>query len=124
MYWDVNNLYGWAITQYLLYDDFERMSEKEISEINFDLVSGDSNERYILEVDLEYPDDLHNLHNDYPLAPEKFKVSDDMLSNYCLSIAKEYGIRVGKVNKFIPNLKSKKIILYIIEIFSCINTSK
>ena len=115
---------GWTITQYLPYDDFEWMSEKEISEINFDLVSGDSNEGYILEVDLGYPDDLHNLHNDYPLAPEKLKVSDDMLSNYCLSTAKEYGIRVGEVNKLISNLKSKKIIFYIIEIFSCINISE
>ena len=108
MYWDVNNLYGWAMTQYLPYDDFKWMSEEEISEINFDLVSGDSNEGYILEVDLEYPSDLHDLHSDYPLAPEKSKVSDDVLSNYCLGIAKKYGIRVGEVNKLIPNLKSKK----------------
>ena len=117
---------GWAITQYLPYDDFEWMSEKEISEINFDSVSGNNNEGYILEVDLEYPDDLHNLHNDYPLAPDQLSVSyplvsDDMLSNYCLSIAKEYGIRVGEVNKLIPNLKSKNIILNIREVFSCIN---
>ena len=88
MYWDVNNPYGWAVTQYLLYDDFEWMSEEDISEINLDLVRGDSNEGYILEVDLEYPDDLHDLHSDYPLAPAKLKVSDDMLSNYCLGIAK------------------------------------
>ena len=47
----------------------------------------------------------------FPLAPEKIKVSDDMLSNYCLSITKEYGIRVGEVNKLIPNVKSKKIII-------------
>ena len=84
------------------------MSEKEISEINFHLVSGDSNEGYILEIDLEYPSDLHNSHSDYPLAPENLKVSDDMLSSYCLSIAKEYGIRVGEVNKLIPNLKKKE----------------
>ena len=61
-----------------------------------------------MEVDLEYPSDLHNLHSDYLLAPEKLKVSDDMLSSYCLSITKEYEIRVGEVNKLIPNLKSKK----------------
>ena len=124
MYWDVNNLHGWAMTQYLLYNDFEWMGEEKISEINFDLVSEDSNEGYILEVDLEYPDDLHDLHSDYPLAPEKLKVSDDMLSSYCLSIAKEYGIRVGEFNKLIPNLKNKKIMLYIIEFFSCINLSE
>ena len=108
MYWDVNNLYGWAMTQYLLYNDFEWMSEEEISEIDFDLVNEDSNEGYILEVDLEYPDDLHDLYSDYPLATEKLKVSDDMLSSYCLSIAKEHGIRVGDVNKLIPNLKKKE----------------
>ena len=108
MYWDVNNLYGWVMTQYLPYDNFEWMSQKEISEINFDLVSEDSNEGYILEVDLEYPSDLHDLHSDYPLAPEKLKASDDMLSNYCLGIAKEYGIRVGEVNKLIPNLKKNE----------------
>ena len=108
MYWDVNNLYGWAMNQYLPYYNFEWMSEKEIIEINFDLVSGDSNKGYILEVDLEYSSDLHHLHNDYPLAPEKLKVSDDMLSNYCLGIAKEHGIRVDEVNKSIPNLKKKE----------------
>ena len=108
MYGDVNNLYGWAMTQYLPYDDFEWMTEEEISEINFDLVSGYSNGGYILEVDLEYPSDLHNLHNDHPLAPEKLKVSDDMLSSYCLGIAKEYEIKVGEVNKLIPNLKNKE----------------
>ena len=38
---------------------------------------------YFLEVDLEYPDELHELHNDYPLAPEKLAVSSNMLSKYC-----------------------------------------
>ena len=38
---------------------------------------------YLLEVDLEYPDELHKLQNDYPLAPEKLAVSSDMLSKYC-----------------------------------------
>ena len=45
---------------------------------------------YILEVDLEYPDKLHVLHNDYPLAPEKLSIPYDMLSDYCKKIADEY----------------------------------
>ena len=40
---------------------------------------------YILEVDLEYHKELHELHNDYPLAPEKLTVTNDILSNYCKS---------------------------------------
>ena len=36
----------------------------------------------MLEVDLKYPDKLHELHNDYPLAPEKLAVSNNMLSKY------------------------------------------
>ena len=62
----------------------------------------------ILEVDLEYPKELHNLHNDYPLASEKVKVSRDMLSNYCKSIADKYNISTGLVHKLIPTLNNKE----------------
>ena len=47
------------------------------------------NDGYILEVDLEYPDKLHDFHNDYSLAPEKLEISNDMLSKYCSDIAKK-----------------------------------
>ena len=69
---------------------------------------------YILKVDLEYPSELHELHNDYPLAPEKFEISQNMLSNYCFNIASEYGIKIGGVNKLVPNLgnKSKYVVNY------------
>ena len=51
---------------------------------------------------------MHRLHNDYPLAPEKFAVSSDMLSRYCRGIADKYHIKVGDVKKLIPNLGNKK----------------
>ena len=54
---------------------------------------------YLLELDLEYSDKLHKLHNDYPLAPEKLTVSSDVLSKYCKKIADEYKIKVGDVKK-------------------------
>ena len=60
-----------------------------------------------IEVDLEYPHKLHELHNDYPLAPEKLPVSGYMLSNYCKRIPDKYEIKVGDVKKIIPNLGNK-----------------
>ena len=62
---------------------------------------------YILEVDFEYSDELHNSHNDYPLAPEKLAVFYKMLLDYCKEIADKYGIRVSDVKKLIPNLGNK-----------------
>ena len=52
----------------------------------------------------KYPKELHELHNDYPLAPEKLTVTNDILSNYCKSIADTYEIKVGNIKKLISNL--------------------
>ena len=62
---------------------------------------------YILEVDLEYPDELHYLHNDFPLAQEKFALPYGMLPDYCNKIADKYGIKVGNIKKLIPTLGDK-----------------
>ena len=57
---------------------------------------------------------MHDLHNDYPLALEKVEISHNMLSIYCFSIENEYGIKIGGVNKLVPNLgnKSKYVVHY------------
>ena len=83
-YLDANNLYGWAMCNPLPVRNFEWMSDSELKDWK--------NYSSVLEVDLEYPEDLHDLHNDYPLAPERLKI--------------------GGVEKLIPNLcnKSKYII--------------
>ena len=62
---------------------------------------------YILEVDLEYPDELHKLQNEYPLAPEKHAIPYDMVSDSCKKIADEYGIKLGDVKQLVPNLGGK-----------------
>ena len=62
----------------------------------------------IYEVDLEYPDELHHLHNDYPWAAEKIKVTDEMLSDYCKRIKNKYNISSGNVHKLIPTLNDKE----------------
>ena len=98
MYWDANNLYGWTTNQPLPYCDFKFLTKKEIDGILFK-INENSPIGFILEVDLEYCKELHNSHNDYPLAPERLKISLDMLSKYCSDIANNYGIKVGGVNK-------------------------
>ena len=45
---------------------------------------------YILEVDLRYCKELHNIHSDYPLCPEHFSVNYEMLSNYSKNIVHWY----------------------------------
>ena len=79
-YLDANNLYGWAISKSLPTHGFKWMNVNELE--TWELHS------CILEVDLEYPKSCHNLHSDYPLAPEQ--------------------IEVNKVDKLIPNLWNKK----------------
>ena len=108
MYLDANNLYGWAMSQYLPTGNFKWMTDKEISKMNLGKYKADSKEGLILEVYLEYPKELYNLHNDYPIAPEKVKVLNDMLSAYCKKITKKYNISTGLVRKLIPTLREKK----------------
>ena len=70
LYLDANNLYGWAMSQYLPYSRYKWLGKKEISYFCLNFISENSSVGYILEVDLDNPSEFHDLHNDYPLAPE------------------------------------------------------
>ena len=105
-YLDANNLYGWAMSQKLPTGDFTWIPSPEY--INLDSYDENSAKGLILEVDLEYPPELHRLHNDYPLAPEKMVVREEMLSDYSREILDREGMTIGKVQKLIPNLKDKE----------------
>ena len=80
-YLDANNLYGWAMSEPLPTHGFRWMDDQELKPKVWKSIP------CILEVDLEYPHHLHNLHNDYPLAPERVKIDG--------------------VEKLIPNLNDK-----------------
>lgn len=71
MYFDVNNLYGWAMTQFLPHSDFDWIDIKNIETVLE--TADDAHHGYIIEVDLEYPSALHDLHNDYPMCPEHMR---------------------------------------------------
>ena len=92
MYLDDNNLYGWAMSQCSPTGGFRWMTEKEINKIDLPKSSEDSDKGLTSEVDLEYPQKLHDLHNDYPLAAEKLMVKDSLLSNNCKNLQEKYHV--------------------------------
>ena len=104
-YLDMNNLYGWAMSEHLPYEGFKWL--KNVDEFDMMSINEKSPIGYLLEVDLKYYDKLHELHNDYLLAPEKLAFSSDMLSKYCKKNADKFEIKVGDVKKLIPNLGNK-----------------
>ena len=108
MYLDANNLYGWAMSQYLPTGGFRWMTETQTNKIDLTKYKEDSDKGIILEVDLEYPEELHDLHNDYPLAAEKITVTKEMLSTYCEEIRDKFKISTGLVQKLIPTLSRKE----------------
>ena len=84
-YFDANNLYGWAMSKPLPTREFKWMNKEELEDWRSFSCT--------LEVDLEYPESLHDPHNDYPLAPET--------------------VTVNNVEKLIPNLRNKnKYVVY------------
>ena len=71
--------------------------------------TSNSSKRCVVEVGLKYPTELKDLHNDYPLAPEKIEIKREMLSNYQLKIADLYNTPIGNAKKLIPNVFNKEI---------------
>ena len=68
IYLDANNLYGWAMSQFLSTHGFRFLQKEEISTLKLQDLSHDDEDCYILEVDLHYPTSLHNQHDDCLLA--------------------------------------------------------
>ena len=76
-YWDVNNLYGWAMLQKLPVNNFEWI--KDTSQFNEDFIKNyneESDEGYFLEVDVQYLKRIHELHNDLPFLLERIKIEN------------------------------------------------
>ena len=87
-YWDVNNLYCWTMSQKLLVNNFEWI--EDTCQFNKDFVKNyneESDEGYFLKVDVQYLEKLHELYNDLPFLPGRMKI--------------------GKVEKLVPNLHDK-----------------
>ncbi len=107
MYFDANNLHGWAMSQSLPTSELDWLTAQEIANLDITGIADDNEQDYILQVDLQYPSELHDLHNHYPLAPEKMKITPEMLSPCCQELSECLNFRGGAVPKLVPNLQDK-----------------
>ena len=70
-------------------------------------IKSNSSAGYIVEVDLQYPQKLHNEQSDFSLAPEKINIQKEWQSDYCLEIVNEHNITTGTAKKLVTNLMDK-----------------
>ena len=106
LYLDANNLCGWAMSQPLPVGGFRwkqtMPTEKQIMSWQAKRKTG-----FILEVDLEFPQELHDKHNNYPLALETTQVLGDWYSPYQQALASELGLSKDKTEKLLLTLRDK-----------------
>ena len=110
MYLDENALYSWGMSQPLPTGRFKWLKEDNWD----DIFKKGERIWYFIECDLEYPKELHYLHNDYLLAPEKLIVQNDWLSPFCKNLKEKFSLVSDKTTKLIPTLFNKgKYVLHI-----------
>ena len=105
IYLEANNVYGHAVSKFL-----PTSGIKWIDPNGFDLnrYASNSSKGYVPEVNLECPKELQELHNDYPLAPDKIEIKREMLSEYQLQNADLYNISIGNIKKSVLNFLDKE----------------
>ena len=107
MYLDANNLYGWAMSQSLPTGGFRWVDDSDGLANTVKNLSADGPEGCILEVDLEYPQESHDGHNAYPLAPERMVIKIDWMSEYQHNLL-GVGVAPTEVDNLVPNLRDKE----------------
>ena len=104
IYLDTNNLYGWTMFQPLPIGGFRFLQPDEIETLaTVGELSDDAEDGYIFEVDLHYPQLLHDAHDDYPLAPKPLEIVSDMYSPAQQAVFPQ----TVPQRKLTPNLRDK-----------------
>ena len=81
-YWDENNLYGGALRELLPCADFKWMERRDFEALDWTNINTDGEYGYTLKLDLEYPENIHDKTQDFPLAPEPAVITEDMITPF------------------------------------------
>ena len=107
LYADCNSLYPWALQNMLPHKDYRWLAENEIAQLNVETYPSEGIKGLILEVDIDYPDELHDLHSDYPLAVDKLCITKDMLSPYATDFLENHSFKYSNQTRLTSNLFAK-----------------
>jgi hypothetical protein len=106
---DLNNLYGWALMNYLPKGNFKWMSKKAICKLDVHSIPRDNPTGYFLEVDLDYPREIHDSHSAIPLCPEHRRISPEEWSPAAIKLAALCKVKVRQgAEKLIATLYNRK----------------
>jgi hypothetical protein len=123
-YLDANNLYGWAMSRPLPTHDFRFLDDNELNLLK----NGKFEQPFLVEVDFEYPKELHELHNDYPLAQERIYPGESKVQKLIPHLGKrekyvvhhvayrqylKYGLKTKKIHRAITFSESNWLAKYI-----------
>jgi hypothetical protein len=108
-YLDCNNLYGASMKRLLPHKNFKWVEASQLTKMDHEYIANlnpNAKIGYTLEVDIEYPQHLHDKHNCYPLAPEKRKIRPYMISQFNQELAQTHDVS-DIAEKLLPNLEDK-----------------
>ena len=116
LYLDANNLYGYGMSAYLPYSDFkwnvEQWTVEKIMKLKDDDKDNKPIKGYLFEVDLEYPKELHDLHNGYALCSENKAIKNEWLNKFQILEKNKKGEDIekneSKTEKLITNFFDKE----------------
>ena len=94
--------------QKLPYGGFQWLTNTEINDLNIEDFDADDDEGLIVECDLDYPEELFDMHKDYPLAPDSTSITKDMLSDITKQFLDDYKIPFNEQKRLTPNFLPKR----------------
>ena len=106
-YVDSNNLYGWSMQSKLPTGGFRWLNNTEIADLDVMKIDSEGQKCYVLECDLKYSADIHDLHNDYPLAVESKLINEEDLSPYNKQFLEQHKEKFTPSRKLCPDLRDK-----------------
>ena len=114
-YLDANSLYGWAMSQSLPTGELEWMENPYSMQGPISKLAEETGKSYLLEVDMSYPDNLHNLHNNLPVMCKKMKINGVQKLVPKLFHKKKFVIHIADLEQVLKHGLVLQLIHHVIE---------